>query len=99
MLQRSRLFLVVLAIFRLVLRAIYDAAAVVALGASNTFGKGVSPGKSYPAQLEAMCRPRASMPRSSTPASMAAPEGMLAQLDSAVPRGASVVILQPGGTT
>jgi hypothetical protein len=33
-----------------------QAATVVALGASNTFGKGVARGQAYPAQLEALLR-------------------------------------------
>ena len=33
-----------------------QAATVVALGASNTFGKGVSRSQAYPAQLEALLR-------------------------------------------
>jgi acyl-CoA thioesterase-1 len=35
-----------------------QAATVVALGASNTYGKGVSRGQAYPAQLEALLRAR-----------------------------------------
>jgi len=38
--------------------ALADAATVVALGASNTFGKGVSRSQAYPAQLEALLRAR-----------------------------------------
>ena len=57
------------------------AATVVALGASNTFGKGVSRSQCYPAQLE-------------TPDTTG---GMLARLDRVVPKGTNVVILQPGG--
>ena len=75
-----------------------DAATVVALGASNTFGKGVSRSQSYPAQLETLLRARglnvhvinAGINGDTT-------GGMLARLDRAVPKGTSVVILQPGG--
>lgn len=75
-----------------------QAATVVALGASNTFGKGVPPGAAYPAQLGAILRARgldvnvinAGINGDTT-------GGMLARLDSVVPRGTSVVILQPGG--
>src|SRR5262245_7392791 len=35
-----------------------DAATIVALGASNTFGKGVARNQAYPAQLEAILRAR-----------------------------------------
>ena len=75
-----------------------QAATVVALGASNTFGKGVSSGQSYPAQLEILLRAKgldvnvinAGINGDTT-------GGMLARLDSAVPKGTSIVILQPGG--
>lgn len=84
-----------LAIFQL---GVAHAATVVALGASNTAGKGVSPSQAYPAQLEAMIRARgldvtvinAGINGDST-------GGMMARLDSTVPRGTKVVILQPGG--
>ena len=72
-------------------------AQVVALGASNTAGKGVSSQDAYPAQLEAMLKAKgyavsvinAGISGDTTP-------GMLARLDSAVPQGTRVVILQPG---
>ena len=75
-----------------------DATTVVALGASNTAGKGVEPSQAYPAQLQAMLRARgvdvsiinAGINGDTT-------GGMMARLDSAVPRGTKVVILQPGG--
>jgi len=73
-------------------------AQVVALGASNTAGKGVAPQEAYPAQLEAMLSAKgysghvvnAGLNGDTT-------AGMLARLDSAVPNGTRVVILQPGG--
>src|ERR1700748_1853073 len=99
MLQRSRLCLVALATFGLILAGgLAHAATVVALGASNTFGKGVSPGESYPAQLEAMLHAKginASVANAGINGDTTG--GMLARLDSAVPQGTSVVILQPGG--
>ncbi len=75
-----------------------QAATIVALGASNTFGKGVSRGQAYPARLEALLRARglnahvinAGINGDTT-------GGMLARLDRVVPKGTSVVILQPGG--
>ncbi|MGH6741226.1 MAG: GDSL-type esterase/lipase family protein [Bradyrhizobium sp.] len=78
--------------------AVAHAATVVALGASNTFGKGVARGQAYPAQLEALLRTRglgvhvinAGVNGDTT-------GGMLARLDRVVPKGTSVVILQPGG--
>ena len=75
-----------------------QAATVIALGASNTFGKGVSPGQAYPAQLEVLLRAKglnvnvinAGINGDTT-------GGMLARLDGVVPKGTNVVILQPGG--
>jgi acyl-CoA thioesterase-1 len=82
----------------LLLASSADAATVVALGASNTYGKGVERSQAYPAQLEAILRARglgvtvvnAGINGDTT-------EGMLSRLDSAVPDGTRVVILQPGG--
>ena len=75
-----------------------EAATIVALGASNTYGKGVARDQAYPAQLEAILRARgknvnvvnAGINGDTT-------EGMLQRLDSAVPDGVRAVILQPGG--
>ena len=75
-----------------------DAATVVALGASNTYGNGVARSQAYPAELEAILRARgvvihvvnAGINGDTT-------EGMLRRLDSAVPNGTRAVILQPGG--
>ena len=50
-----------------------QAATVVALGASNTFGNGVSRCQAYPAQLEDLIGARALMLASSTPESMVSP--------------------------
>ena len=77
---------------------IAHAATVVALGASNTYGKGVARNQAYPAQLEALLRARglnvhvvnAGINGDTT-------GGMLARIDRVVPKGTSVVILQPGG--
>src|SRR5262249_40105746 len=78
-------------------------ATVVAIGASNTYGAGrrgggVGTSEAFPAQLERMLKARgydvrvinAGVPGDTT-------AGMLARLDSAVPEGARVVIIQPGG--
>jgi acyl-CoA thioesterase-1 len=74
------------------------AATVVALGASNTFGKGVSPSQSYPAQLETLLRARGLNVRIINAGINGDTTGsMLARLDRAIPKGTSVVILQPGG--
>ncbi|RPI36900.1 MAG: esterase [Hyphomicrobiaceae bacterium] len=71
---------------------------IVALGASNTNGKGVSRSQAYPAHLQALLKQKgvdgvvtnAGIDGDTT-------GGMLARLGSAVPAGTQVVILQPGG--
>lgn len=74
------------------------AATVVALGASNTYGKGVSRGQDYPAQLQALLRAKGLDVRvTNAGINGDTTGGMLARLDRAVPKGTSVVILQPGG--
>jgi acyl-CoA thioesterase-1 len=99
MLKRSRLFFVVLGALGLIFASnLAHAATVVALGASNTFGKGVSPGESYPSQLEAMLHAKginATVVNAGINGDTTG--GMLARLDSVVPKGTDVVILQPGG--
>src|SRR5882762_3772635 len=73
-------------------------AQVVALGASNTQGKGVSSAESYPAQLQAMLQARGSGLRvTNAGISGDTTDGMLARLSSAVPEGTKIVILQFGG--
>lgn len=71
---------------------------IVALGASNTKGKGVSLSEAYPAQLQGMLKAKGV---SATVANAGingdTTGGMLARLDSAVPSGTQLVILQPGG--
>ena len=75
-----------------------SAATVVALGASNTYGKGVARNQAFPAQLEAILRARGVNCRVINAGISGDPtENMLRRLDSAVPNGTSVVILQPGG--
>ena len=95
---KSRLF-VCLAAFGLFLQlGVAHAATVVALGASNTAGKGVSHDQAYPAQLEAMLRARgidATVVNAGISGDTTG--GMMARLDSAVPKGTRLVILQPGG--
>ncbi len=74
------------------------AATVVALGASNTRGKGVASGQAYPAQLEAILRARgkkvnvvnAGINGDTT-------DHMLARMDHLISSDTKVVILQPGG--
>ncbi|HLZ02163.1 MAG TPA: GDSL-type esterase/lipase family protein [Bradyrhizobium sp.] len=73
-------------------------AQVVALGASNTAGKGVSSGDAYPAQLERLLKARGyAVTVSNAGISGDTTQGMLARLDSAAPQGTRVLILQPGG--
>jgi acyl-CoA thioesterase I len=73
-------------------------AQVVALGASNTQGQGVSSSESYPAQLQAMLQARGSGLRvTNAGISGDTTGGMLARLSSAVPEGTKIVILQFGG--
>lgn len=75
-----------------------DAATIVALGASNTYGKGVARNQAYPAQLEAILRAKGANIRIvNAGINGDTTEGMLARLDRAVPNGTSAVILQPGG--
>src|ERR1700694_6114079 len=75
-----------------------DAAAIVALGASNPYGKGVARNQAYPAQLEAILRAKGSNVRVvNAGINGDTTEGMLERLDRAVPNGTSAVILQPGG--
>jgi acyl-CoA thioesterase-1 len=71
---------------------------IVALGASNTYGKTVSRGEAYPAQLQALLRARGvSATVSNAGINGDTTGGMLARLSSAVPNGTQLVILQPGG--
>jgi len=75
-----------------------QAATVVALGASNTYGKGVARSQAYPAQLEALLHARGLNVRViNAGINGDTTGGMLARLNGAVPKGTSVVILQPGG--
>ncbi|MGD0184056.1 MAG: GDSL-type esterase/lipase family protein [Roseiarcus sp.] len=73
-------------------------AVVVALGASQTYGKGVARGEDYPAQLELMLRAKG---RRVTVVNAGVngdtTYGMLSRLDGSTPDGTRVVILQPGG--
>lgn len=73
-------------------------AQVVALGASNTRGKGVSLSQAYPAQLQAQLRAQGvNVTVRNAGINGNTTAQMLARLDSAVPKGTRVVILQPGG--
>src|SRR6476469_7197465 len=75
-----------------------DAATIIALGASNTYGKGVERNQAYPAQLEAILRAKGANVRVvNAGINGDTTEGMLQRLDRTVPNGTSAVILQPGG--
>lgn len=95
----SKLFVVTAAVFGILFQpGMAQAATVVALGASNTAGKGVSSDEAYPAQLERLLRSRGlQVTVVNAGISGDTTGGMMARLDSAVPKGTSVVILQPGG--
>jgi len=74
------------------------AATVVALGASNTYGKGVARNEAFPAQLEAILRAKGLNCRViNAGINGDTTESMLRRLDSVVPNGTNAVILQPGG--
>ena len=70
---------------------------LVALGASNTEGWGLSPEHAYPVGLQALLRAKG-IDATVANAGIAGDTtgGMLARLDSAAPAGTHVVILQPG---
>jgi acyl-CoA thioesterase-1 len=96
--MKRRICLALLATFGLLFAGAAQAATVVALGASNTYGKGVSRGQAYPAQLEALLRARGLSARViNAGINGDTTGGMLARLDRVVPKGTSVVVLQPGG--
>jgi len=78
---------------------------IVALGASNTYGKGkgahpggVAQSQAYPAQLQSLLKAKGIDARVIN-AGIAGDTtgGMLARLNSAVPNGTQIVILQTGG--
>jgi acyl-CoA thioesterase I len=71
---------------------------IVALGASNTYGKGVSRGEAYPAHLQRLLRAKgisATVINAGINGNTTAQ--MLARLNGVVPSGTKLVILQPGG--
>jgi acyl-CoA thioesterase I len=71
---------------------------IVALGASDTRGKGVALSQAYPAQLEARLRAGGYDARViNAGVNGDTTGGMLARLNSVVSAGTTLVILQPGG--
>jgi acyl-CoA thioesterase-1 len=96
--MKPRSWLALLTSFGLLFVSAAQAATVVALGASNTFGKGVARAQAYPAQLEALLRSKGLNARVINAGINGDTTGaMLARLDRVAPKGTSVVILQPGG--
>ena len=75
-----------------------EAATVVALGASNTYGKGVARNEAYPAQLQAILKARGLNVRVvNAGINGDTTGGMLRRLNGVTPKGTDLVILQPGG--
>jgi acyl-CoA thioesterase-1 len=75
----------------------FASAQVVAIGGSNTQGRGVSSSESYPAQLQGMLEAKGSRMRvANAGISGDTTTGMLARLSSEVPEGTKIVILQFG---
>lgn len=71
---------------------------VVALGASQTAGKGLSRDQAFPAQLETMLHAKGYDVRVINEGiSGDTTSGMLSRLDQATPSGTKAVVLQPGG--
>ncbi len=71
---------------------------IVAIGATNTTGIGVGEANAYPAVLQALLRKKginANVTNAGVNGDVTA--GMLRRIDSAVPKGTDLVILQPGG--
>lgn len=92
----ARLFLA--ASFALLVCSGLAQAQIVALGASNTAGRGVGLAGAYPARLEALLRAKGYSSRvENAGISGDTTSGMLSRLDSAVPPGTRIVILDMGG--
>jgi len=71
---------------------------IVAIGASNTAGWGVGSQNAYPAQLEIMLKAQGyNVHVTNAGKSFDTTTGILRRLDAAVPKGTSMVIVQPGG--
>ena len=71
---------------------------IVAVGASNTLGWGVGGEEAYPARLQALLSAKGyDVHVANAGVLFDTTAGMLRRLDSAVPDGTRLVILQPGG--
>jgi acyl-CoA thioesterase-1 len=75
----------------------HAASVVVALGASQTYGRGVARSEAYPAQLEALLRAKGRNVRVINAGINGDTTGGMMRRLGAVPNGTAVVILQPGG--
>jgi acyl-CoA thioesterase-1 len=85
-------------VFNMVALAGGSQAQIVAFGASNVAGFGVSPSAAYPAQLEKMLKEKGFNVRvENSGKSGDTTRGMLSRLDSAIPPGTSIVILDVKG--
>jgi len=95
----SRMFIFALTLTIAGLGAAYSASAqVVALGASNTEGRGVGSSEAFPAQLERMLNAKGSSTQVRNAGIFGdTTSGMLSRLSSSVPEGTKIVILQFGG--
>jgi acyl-CoA thioesterase I len=94
----ARLITALTAVLTIVASVSVAKAQIVALGASNTAGKYVNSSEAFPAVLEGMLRAKGiNMTVINAGASGDTTAGMLGRLDSAVPAGTKIVILQVGG--
>ena len=95
----ARLFLFVGFLIAPMLRSVDIAQAqIVAIGASNVAGRGVSSSDAWPAQLEGMLAAKGrNVHVTNAGISGDTNAGMLARLDSAVPQGTKIVLLDRRG--
>jgi len=98
--MRPRMLGVFLGAAAMLLVTVADAAPlrIVAVGASNTSGWLISEQSAYPAVLQGMLKEKgieAQITNAGVPFDTTSK--MLARIDSAVPEGTQIVILQPGG--
>lgn len=70
---------------------------IVALGASNTYGKTVSRSQAYPAHLQRMLKARGINARVANMGRNGKPTRWMVRKAKSIPRGTRLVILQPGG--
>lgn len=93
----KRSFLALISIAFSIVLASSASAQIVALGASNTQGKGVSPSEAWPARLESMLQAKGrNVHVANAGISGDTTGGELGRLDSSVPEGTTLVILNFG---